>query len=108
MRKLLTLADREEISRGLAAGRRLCDIAAVVGRDRSVISPLTRTGRDGESSVVLGPRTETVFPHAELLSEVLAKRSEPWLELPLSQVALHMAVVAQTGAGKTTLLERVT
>ncbi|WP_374203944.1 helix-turn-helix domain-containing protein [Pseudonocardia sp. ICBG601] len=59
MRKLLTLADREEISRGLAAGRRLCDIAAVVGRDRSVISrEVARHG--GRAGYRAGP-TESVF-----------------------------------------------
>ncbi|WP_226353099.1 IS30 family transposase [Pseudonocardia sp. ICBG601] len=57
MRKLLTLADREEISRGLAAGRRLCDIAAVVGRDRSVISrEVARHG--GRAGYRAGPAEE--------------------------------------------------
>ncbi|WP_226358926.1 helix-turn-helix domain-containing protein [Pseudonocardia sp. ICBG601] len=59
MRKLLTLADREEISLGLAAGRRLCDIAAVVGRDRSVISrEVARHG--GRAGYRAGP-AESVF-----------------------------------------------
>ena len=38
MRKMLTMLDREEISRGLAEGLELTQIAARLGRDRSVIS----------------------------------------------------------------------
>ena len=38
MRKMLTMLDREEISRGLAEGLEFKEIAARLGRDRSVIS----------------------------------------------------------------------
>ncbi len=57
MREVLTLTDREKISRGLAAGWRLCDIAEVLGRDRSVISrEVARHG--GREDYRAGPAEE--------------------------------------------------
>lgn len=45
MRKMLTLSDREEISRGLAEGLEFKQIALLLGRDPSVIS--REVGRHG-------------------------------------------------------------
>ncbi len=57
VREVLTLTDREKISRGLAAGWRLCDIAEVLGRDRSVISrEVARHG--GREDYRAGPAEE--------------------------------------------------
>ncbi|WP_226363114.1 hypothetical protein [Pseudonocardia sp. ICBG1142] len=68
--------------------------------------PLASHGRDGTPSVVLGPRYETVRAQPDLLTETLTRRTAPWLELPVRQIALHMACIAETGAGKTTMLVR--
>lgn len=81
--------------------------ATATRRARRDHTPLTRTRRDGTTTVLLGPATDTVYPHAALLSETVLRRSAPWLEIPMAAIALHMACIAQTGAGKTTTLERL-
>src|SRR5512142_916824 len=56
VRKLLTLWDREEISRGLAENLRFKQIAARIGRDPSVVSREVRRhgGRAGYRAAVAG------------------------------------------------------
>jgi transposase, IS30 family len=53
VRRMLTLVDREEISRGLAESLEYREIAALIGRDPSVVSrELARHGgRDGYRAV---------------------------------------------------------
>jgi IS30 family transposase len=54
VRRMLTLADREDISRGLAESLEYKEIAARIGRDASVVSREVgrHGGRDGYRAVV--------------------------------------------------------
>jgi transposase, IS30 family len=53
VRRMLTLADREEISRGLVESLEYKDIAVRIGRDASVVSRevVRHAGRDGYRAV---------------------------------------------------------
>lgn len=75
-------------------------------RARRDPTPLT-TSIDGGPAVVLGPAIDTVTPHPPKLTDALTARRKPWLTVPLSAIALHIALIAQTGAGKTVLLIRL-
>ncbi|PWW60248.1 IS30 family transposase [Actinokineospora spheciospongiae] len=56
MREMLTVADREEISRGVAQGLEFTEIAVVIGRDPSVIS--REVGRHGGRAACRAGRAE--------------------------------------------------
>jgi len=79
---------------------------AAATRARRTDTPLT-TASGGGPAVVLGPAIDTVTPHPPKLTDALTARRRDWLTVPLSAIALHIALIAQTGAGKTVLLIRL-
>lgn len=85
-------AKRMRINRQRAAAR----------RSRRELTPLSRDDR-----VILGHRYEDTYAEVQLGTEQLRQRHQPWIEISMERLRLHLAVVGETGAGKTTLLERL-
>ena len=88
-RRVLSLADREEISRGIAVGKSLRSIAASLGRAPSTVSrELKRNGGHGRYRAAaadqrawhcaLRPKTCKLARHGELRQLVAARLQENW------------------------------
>lgn len=84
MRRVLSLADREEISRGLAEGLSFVEIAVRVGRDPSVVS--REVGRHGGRVGYRAARADRVAARSRARPKVLAVDRNPRLRQAVTRL----------------------